>query len=436
MIVNMKDLNHKNTIPESLDVRIEKLVYGGDGLARTEQGVILVPYTVPGDSVRVSSIHKRKGVLRGKIQEIIHPSLYRVSPFCDNFLKGCGGCQWQNVDYLEQVRIKTEMVEESMERIGKQTLRFPSLIHDPRFKETRLRSVFHVSHSRSEMGFYRFNTNDIMPIHECPLCASPINGILRTLQEDISSLESTYSLSIITNGKDTHLHLEGRRREKKEYLYELYESLNHDRDCSIGISCSGQRGDLLYLGLQSIDFLTGEFKYLANARTFFQGHRTLNGKLIEIIRNLVGEKKGTLLLDLFSGVSFLSIPVSSHFDRVVSIDNEEESIRLAKENAKLNGVTNMEFYKRDLGSKDCLSDITSVDVVILDPPRSGCPRILIEELGRLNPSQIIMVSCNPATMARDLRILINGGYEIISCHGIDLFPQTFHVETIVSLTKA
>ncbi|MEW6616005.1 MAG: class I SAM-dependent RNA methyltransferase [Thermodesulfobacteriota bacterium] len=401
----MKDLKQNNSIPKNLNIEIEKLVYGGEGLARTEFGVLLVPNTVPGETILVSSIHKRRGVFHGRLQDIFKPSEHRVPPFCDNFAKGCGGCQWQHIDYLEQVEIKRRIIEETLERIGKKTVKFPPLVFDLCFKGTRLRSLFHICHKKSEIGFYRFNTNDIIPIKECPLCVSSINHALSTIHENYDMLKSADSASIITNGNNVQLYLEG------------------------------VKGSPLYFGPQYIEFLTGGFKYLANAKVFFQGHSTLNGKLIQIINDLVGEKRGELLLDLFCGVGFLSIPVSSHFNHVVGIDNQQESIQLAKENAKLNRLTNMEFYRQDLGLKNCLSGITSVDAVIIDPPRSGCPKILIEELARLNPPQIIMVSCNPATMARDIRMLMNNGYEIVSGYGIDIFPQTFHVETIVSLIK-
>lgn len=398
----VNDLKQNNSIPEDLNVDIEKLVYGGEGLARTELGVVLTPYTVPGESILVSSIHKRKGVLHGRLQDILRPSEHRVSPFCDNFAKGCGGCQWQHIDYLQQVEIKRRIIEESIERIGKEIVKFPPLAFDPCFKGTRLRSFFHVCHKNSAIGFYRFNTNDIIPIKECPLCVPSINQALSILHENFDMLKSVNSASIITNGNDVHLHLEGRKGTP---------------------------------GPQYIEFFIGGFKYLANGKVFLQGHSTLNGKLIEIIKDLIGEKKGGLLLDLFCGVGFLSIPVSSHFNHVVGIDNQQESVQLARENAKLNGLTNMEFYRQDLGLKNCLSGISSVDVVIIDPPRSGCSKILIEELVRLNPYKIIMVSCNPTTMARDIRMIMNNGYEIVSGYGIDLFPQTFHVETIVSLIK-
>jgi tRNA/tmRNA/rRNA uracil-C5-methylase (TrmA/RlmC/RlmD family) len=360
---------------------------------------------VPGETILVSSIHKRRGVLHGRPQEILKPSEHRGSPFCDNFVKGCGGCQWQHIDYPEQVEIKRQIIEETMERIGRKAFKFPPLLFDPCFKETRLRSIFHICHKNSEIGFYCFNSNNIIPVRECPLCVSSINHALSTIHENYDMVKSADSASIISNGNDVQLHLEG------------------------------VKGSPLYFGPQYIEFFIGGFKYLVNGKVFFQGHSTLNGKLIEIIKDLIVNKRKDLLLDLFCGVGFLSIPVSSHFKNVIGIDNQQESIRLARENAKLNGLNNTEFYRRNLRLKDCLSGISSADVVIIDPPRSGCSKILMEELVKLNPSQIIMVSCNPATMARDLRMFINNGYEIVSGYGIDLFPQTFHVETIVSLIK-
>ncbi|MFH2013340.1 MAG: class I SAM-dependent RNA methyltransferase [Pseudomonadota bacterium] len=401
----MNNLKQNNSIPEKLNVDIEKLVYGGEGLARTDFGVLLTPYTVPGDDILVSSIHKRKGVLHGRLQEILKPSEHRVSPFCDNFAKGCGGCQWQHIDYLEQLEIKRKIIEETLQRIGKINFQFPPILFDPCFKETRIRSRFQICHKKSEIGFYRLNTNDIVPVRECPLCVPPINQALSTIYDNFDLPESTNLIGMISNGNYVHLNLEG------------------------------GSANPLYFGLQYIEFFTDGFKFLANGKVFFQGHKTLNCKLIEIIKDLIGEKKGEALLDLFCGVGFLSIPASSLFNHVFGIDNQQESIKLARENAKLNKLTNVEFSRQDLGLRNCLSGISSVNVVIIDPPRSGCSKILIEELVRLNPPQIIMVSCNPATMARDLRILMNNGYEIASGYGIDLFPQTFHVETIVSLIK-
>ena len=167
----------------------------------------------------------------------------------------------------------------------------------------------------------------------------------------------------------------------------------------------------------------------------FQGHSTLNGKLIQIIKNVIGKREGGVLLDLFCGVGSFSIPFSSQFNKVVGIDNHKGSIRLAKENTKLNNADNIVFYRQNLESNECRIHESSADTVILDPPRRGCTEILLKNLITLNPFHIIMVSCNPATMARDLKFLTENGYEMTSCHGIDLFPQTFHIETIVHLER-
>jgi|GEM_PF-1697706 len=431
----MKDFTSDNSIPESLDVQIEKLVYGGDGLARTEYGVVLVAQTVPGDFVNLSAIQKRGGVLRGRVRNIRQPSKQRVSPFCNNFLKGCGGCQWQHIDYREQVRIKRRIVEESIERIGKKTVDVPPLICDLHVRQTRLRSVFRVSHNRLEVGFYRINTHEIVPIKECPLCLSPINHALSIVGSNVDLLAVVDSVSVITNGKDAHIHLACRRREIKEHVRNIYGLFNQVRGMSFGLSCSTGRGKPFHFGPQYIEFSTAGLKYLANGNIFFQGHRTLNEKLVQIIKDLIEDKGDNLLLDLFCGMGFLSIPVASRFNRVIGIDSHGESIHIARKNAMLNGFPHLEFFQKNLGLKDSSLGINSADVVILDPPRKGCPKRLIGELISLSPSQIIMVSCNPTTMARDLRILMNNGYGITSCHVLDLFPQTFHVETIVDLKR-
>ncbi|MDY6855519.1 MAG: class I SAM-dependent RNA methyltransferase [Thermodesulfobacteriota bacterium] len=425
-----------NSIPDSINVSIEKLVYGGDGLARTNYGVILIPNTAPGDYIRISSIHKRKGILRGRLVDIIRHSRYRTIPFCEHFLEGCGGCQWQHIDYSQQIEIKRKIVEESINRIAKSSFTFPPLVFDPEFKGTRLRGMLHISHKSSEVGFYRLNSNDIVPITECPMIVSSVSNAIFVLKVDSFFLKYTDSVRFITNGRDIYFNIEGRIENKKRYLYEIYESLMQRKDLSIGLTCSKGRNDRLFVGASHIEFSIDDFKYLVNGRTFFQGHITLYKKIIEIIRGLVDYKGSGLLLDLFCGVGFLSISVASYFDRVIGIDNNRESLRLAKENAKRNKIKNMEFYRQDILSKPCFLNIRSADVVIVDPPRRGCPKILMEKLIQLNAHQIIMVSCDPTTMARDIKVLIDNGYKMITGQTIDLFPQTFHIETIVSLSKA
>lgn len=424
-----------DSIPDSLKVSIEKLVYGGDGLARTDYGVILIPNTAPGDYVRISSIHKRKGVLKGRLVDIIRHSRCRTLPFCEHFLEGCGGCQWQHIDYSEQIEIKGKIVEESINRIGKSGFTFPPLVSDPEFKSTRIRGMLHICHKSSEIGFYRLNTNDIVPIKECPLIFPSANNVISILKEKPFILKYTDSISFITNGEDIHLNIEGKIDNKKRYLYEIYESLIQGKNLSVGLTCSKGGDDRLFVGVPYIEFSIDDFKYLVNGRTFFQGHTTLNKKIIEIIRGLVDYRNTGLLLDLFCGVGFLSIPMASHFYRVIGIDNHEESLRLAKENTKRNKIKNMEFYRQDIISKACFLNLGSADVVIVDPPRRGCSKRLMEALIQLNPHQIIMVSCDPATMARDIKVLIDNGYKMITGHTIDLFPQTFHIETIVSLSR-
>ena len=428
----------QDCIAGAVTVDVEKLVYGGHGLARTEHGVILVPHTVPGDSVRLTWLRKKKGVLHGDVEDILKPSEHRRQPFCENFLKGCGGCQWQHIDYIEQVRIKKCIIEESFERIAKIQTAIPPLRYIPHYKGTRIRSLFHVSSDKKkalEMGYYRANTNEIVPIHECPLCVSPINQALAIFQDNIHLLKHVDAVSMISNREDLHIHVKGRGPAREKCIQEIYALFREQGNGNIGIYWSGEKGRSLRAGHDGIILTADGWKYLTDGEIFFQGHALLNDAIIKILKDLIGKERGDTLLDLFCGVGFLSIPFSSLFKRVAGLDNHEGALRLARENAVLNNAENMLFYKENLGSEQCNLNVSSADTVILDPPRRGCTGTLLNNLIRLSPLHIVMVSCNPATMARDVKYLTENGYEMTFCHGLDLFPQTFHIETIVHLKR-
>ena len=424
-----------NTSPLTI-VHIEKLVSGGEGLARTEYGIVLVPGVLKGETVEIDSIHRRKGVLRGIVSRIIKPAPERVSPFCHHFIEGCGGCQWQHIIYNKQIAIKNEILRENLQRIAHIDPLLDDPLYDPEFRHTRIRTHFHRDPQTLQIGFFRAKTHDLTPIHSCPLCVPSINKLLKFFNEQKDYLRGVCSFSVITSDQHAHLHFKTKKK-RPELLRQLCNRLDADRDMKSGGSAESNGHTYWHHGTQWICIEVNGIPFKTNSQSFFQGHHRLNHHLVRNVKDMIGNEKREILIDLFCGVGLFGLSVAHQFKKVIGIDSDRQAILFAQENARLNKIHNTEFYLCDLTLDNILTDLDkSADVVILDPPRSGCPKRLREQIIDLSPQKIIVVSCDSATMARDIKRFTDRGYYMISCTSIDLFPQTFHIEAITHLQKS
>ena len=362
-------------------LRIEKLVYGGDGLARTDVGVVFVPRTAAGDLVEAEIIERKKDYASARLKQVLEPSPDRQEPYCPNYAsEGC--CHWQHIRYLRQVDYKDAIIRESLKRLGK-------LEWDGEIKRItgpdrnyRLRATFHVMNGR--LGFVNG------PIRECASLVPELNQFIPTV--DAPSALEVHALSapdviasyVLNNGS---------------------------------IQRSG-RATIHVDGLH----------YRVAADIFFQANRFLLSKFINEVVDQVGPAPQNLL-ELYAGAGFFSIPMARTAREVIAIESNRAAVRQARESATLNETQELRFVEGEVDTILQGSDLQP-QVVVLDPPRAGCGVKTAERIAKLGPQRIVYVSCNPTTFAGEAKVLISHNYQLQRLTLVDQFPNTYHIETV------
>ncbi len=382
-----------------IEVTIERMVYGGEGLARHEGRVLFIPYAAPGDRALVEIVEERADFARARIVRLMAASPDRRDPPCP-YYGMCGGCQLQHLQYAAQQRAKVEFVRESLGRIGGITWTdaLPIVASEEFSYRLRAQLKVRVSEGRVEIGYYWPASHEVCPIAECPLLSPELNTALRRLQREAPERFSEIRALDLAQGED------GR----------------------VAIHPMGER--------TTVSWSVGAFTYTFDARTFFQANRFL---LADLVRLVTEGEEGERALDLFCGVGFFTLPLGRRFAEVIGVESDWRAVWFARRNAREHGLRNCRFEHERAETWLVRNGgrLRPVDLVVLDPPRAGLSRTLIRALGRVAPEQITYVSCHPAALARDLTLLLAGGYAISSIVVLDLFPQTFHVETIVKLRR-
>jgi 23S rRNA (uracil1939-C5)-methyltransferase len=382
---------------EELEVRIEKLVAGGEGLARWQGVPIFVARSAPGDLLRVRITERRTDYGRAEIVEILEPGpARRPDPYPE--LSSTGICDLQHIRDEVQPQLKAGAVRETLERIGGITMPPPGDIElitgEP--WGYRLRTQVHTEvdpvAGGMRVGYYARGTKDLIPISHCALLVPELDALLQSLPE--------------------HLQAGGPNR----------------LDLAAGdgtVTVSPTVPDLPH---GEVSLQVGDLSYFYDARSFFQGHR---GLLPKLVNSVVGEWEGELAYDLYGGVGLFTLPLAQRYRKVVTVEGDTVSVRYARMNARRNKLTNVEVVARVV--ETWIHQLPEgVDRVVVDPPRGGLspkvPRALVDR----RPKRLTYVSCHPATLARDLRLLTRA-YRIESIALIDLFPQTGHMEAIVQM---
>lgn len=364
-----------------MQLTIEKLVYGGDGLARTERGVVFVPRTAAGDVVEAEIVETKKDYATARITKILEQSPDRQEPYCPNYeTEGC--CHWQHINYAKQVDYKEAIIRESLKRLGR--LEWNGEINRVTGPDRnyRLRATFHVMNGR--LGFVNG------PIRECA-------SLVPELNQFISSV-----------------HAPGAREVHALSAPEVVATfILHDGS----VQRSG-RATIHVDGLQ----------YRVTADTFFQANRFLLTSFLNEVMEQVGTAPGHVL-ELYAGAGFFSVPLARVAKEVIAIESSRPAVRQARENATLNAARNVRFVEGQVEAMIRGADLKPA-IVILDPPRAGCGVRTAERIVQLRPEKIVYISCNPTTFAREVGILARKDYELRRLALVDQFPNTYHIETI------
>jgi len=385
---------------EELEVEVERILPGGMGLAHAGGKTVFVSLAAPGDRVRVRIDRKQGELLFASIVEILTPSPVRTEPPCPYFGR-CGGCDFQQLTYEAQLEAKAGIIRDCLHRIARLE-DVPEIVvtASPNNWRYRMRATWQIDRELRAIGYYERGSRRVCDVADCAV-------LQPELQETLERVRAT-------------------------------EWQQFPRDLKHLDAVAGENG--VSLSPPFAEFETNELSltvrgevYRYNADAFFQINPSLLGQLVEYA---IGDASGGVVVDLYCGVGLFTLPLARRFQKVIGVEANTTAARFARRNLQLAGLTNANVITATVTDWFRSSAVGPVDFVLLDPPRAGAESAVIKGILDLQPRAISYVSCDPATLARDLRKLIDGGYVIESIAGFDLFPQTHHVETVVRLARS
>ena len=427
-------------------LRIEKLAFGGSGLGYVAGKVCFVPFTASGDTVRVRVVAEKRSFMTGEAVELIEPSPLRVTPPCPVF-GSCGGCNWQHLAYAAQTEAKGAIFADLLWRSGrvdKELIEPVLAAPEPYGYRARVQLKVRFVEGQLHMGFYRSGTHFIVDVPEqCAIASQAVNRTFSALQNALLTLAEVDKIAQVdvTTGDDDGtvliFHYTGERPR------ETVTALRNSRILSAADGLylqSGRKGSLTHIaGPEILTYRVPsalapdrpEIKLSFAAGSFSQVNYRQNLALVSTVRDWAGLTGNEAVLDLYCGNGNLSIPLADQAKSIVCIEDYGPSIGDALRNCGLNHIDNASCHSMDAvaGIEKLKNSGARFDVVILDPPRTGAAE-LVRHIPALKPAKVLYVSCDPATLARDAGILGKLGYKVFRSRPVDMFPQTYHIESV------
>ena len=431
---------------EELQLLIEKLVYGGDGLGHADGNTVFAPYDLPGEQVRAEIKTRKKKLIWAKPLEILKADAARVKPVCPHF-GTCGGCHYQHAAYDTQVRFKVEILRETLSRMGGVSWTGAITEHTAEPLHYRNRAQWAVRNANPRaLGYFLPESNAIVPIDRCDVLSPALADTFARLQElsrGGSLPEEALEIEAFVDSADSKVALNVAFKEFTRSASDL-SKLFHDAVPTLSslLLLDQKKNRFELTGPGYLIQEAGGYQFRVSHLSFFQVNRFL---VEELLKTVLATAKGGLALDLYAGVGFFTLPLTRTFERVVSVDSNLSATRNLRENAE---TADRSIVSQHMQTEEYLKTATEApDFVVLDPPRAGLGQQSAQKLANLGPKEIVYLSCDPSTLARDLAILqqtarkpadaapTDHRYEIRSVDFFDLFPQTFHIETLVRLRR-
>lgn len=403
------------------DVTITKQDHFGDGITKVGDKLVFVKHGLSGDQCRIVITNVKKTFAVAKIEKMFQPSSERVKPICPHY-EECGGCSLMHQLEKKQLAFKENKVRELFSRFaGISDFEIESISHG-RSTDYRNKVVFHGMNN--QLGFYRGKSHDLVPIRKCLLVDDEINQVYQQLQNYLA----TYP-----NEKMEKLMI--RRTSLNEMMLVVEGRINQELFCSflsvLSLTSIFLNGKLVsgkpYITEKIFDL---QFRILPDA--FFQVNYEMMLKLYQKVIDYYRDKHYHKVLDLYSGTGTIGLLLTPYVEEVIGIEVVEDAVQAAKMNQEINQVENISFIQGKV--EDYIEEFKQIDSLVVDPPRSGLDSKTITTILRILPDSIVYVSCDPVTLARDLKRLLST-YQLSHVHLVDMFPNTYHIETVVILEK-
>jgi 23S rRNA (uracil1939-C5)-methyltransferase len=434
-----------------LNLTIEKLVYGGDGLARLpgdELGPgkgVFVPFVLPGEQIEAALVEQKPGFVRARLDKIVQASAHRILPFCPYFQR-CGGCHYQHTSYEYQLEMKVSILKENLRRIAKQDLNLELGIHPSPPWNYRNRSRLKIQTAPEfALGYFKLNSHELLPVEDCPISSPLINRAIAAFWEwgrAGQTPRGLHEIEFFADAEDAQLLVElYGGPELPATALRLAEELQATLPQAAGVvvfessspplskQSGGQPRQTGVSGAGALVYRAEGAAYRVSAGAFFQVNRHMVGELVGLVSN---GRAGTVALDLYAGTGLFSSILSRGFAQVIAVESSPISyadlVRNSPANVKAVRATSEQYLQKASGK-------VRADLVVIDPPRSGLGTGVLNSLVEWGAPRLIYVSCDPATLARDLGRLLAAGYRVEQAHLVDLFPQTYHLESVFHLTR-
>lgn len=449
-----------------MQLTIEKLIYGGDGLARGPAGeggrgkAVFLPFVLASEHVEAAVVEEKPGYMRARAETILAPSPERVEPCCPYF-GTCGGCHYQHAGYDHQIQIKSEILRETVRRLAK--VEAPAIrLHasPPWHYRNRTRMKIRVPGLAGDedyaaggdfaLGYYQFNSHELLAVEQCPISSPLINRAINTLWQlgragEVSAV--VREIEFFANAEDNRLLIELTLPDQywtttsKPTIVDFVARLRRTLPEIAGVAVfrRGQPDVLVRepvprklkdtFGDDQLVYHTHNCEFHVSAGSFFQTNRYMTDTLVELI---AGGRSGDAALDLYAGAGLFTLPLSQSFRAVTAV----EAAPFACHDLRRNTPSNVDTHRRT--TEEFLAGAEQsqhYDLIVADPPRTGLGEKTAHALGHLPVDRLTYVSCDPATLARDLKVLLVAGFGIEEMHLVDLFPQTFHIESVTQLVR-
>ena len=438
-------------------VNIEKMSNLGTGITHVDGFVVFVENACIGDEAKIEITYVSKSYANAKIIDLIKPSQYRIKPFCA-MQKLCGACQIQYIDYNYQLEIKRQTVKDVLKSIGGIDIEVPLTIPSPNNNCYRHKIQYPVSQTKISkrflVGYYKPKSHEVVNIKHCPIqphiCDEIIefirdyaieynisgydeknhSGDLKHVVLRISSLNGKVLVTLVVNSKKISKNIEN-------FAKLLYNNFSEVVGVCINLNPKQTNvilsdNTICVAGEPFVEDKIIDKIFKIGAETFFQVNPKSAENIFSYVKNEVAKNANPAVLDAYAGIAAFGIVISDVAKEVVSVESNKSSIEIAEYVLKLNKINNVELHAEDT-TKFLKTIKRKFDITILDPPRKGCTKDSLDETLKHTKNKIIYVSCNPATLARDLKYLIEKGCKVVSVQPFDLFCHTYHVETVVVL---
>jgi 23S rRNA (uracil1939-C5)-methyltransferase len=418
-------------------LQIEKCIYGGAGLARADGKAVFVPFTLPEEVVEAHITEEKRSFANAELDAVLEPSSERAVPPCEYFGK-CGGCQYQHASYPQQIALKLSILRETLERARLAPLtEIVPVYAEPLAYRNRVR--LHVQREPFALCYKKRASHANLPVNRCPIAAPLLERsmevVSRICGEFIREFEE---IEFFTNDSESELlvslWVRQQVKDLSSTLKGFCEAIQQELPELAGATVFSVRDPkspekkLAEWGAQALTYRVADSTYRVSAGSFFQVNRFLVDRLVELV---TANFSGGVVWDLYAGVGLFAQILSQRFEKVVAVEAAPSSWNDLRQNMpggshKTVRSGTLEFLKQKHGA--------TPDLIVVDPPRTGLGGSVVSLLTKVRPQAIVYVSCDPATLSRDLHVLVESGYHLRTMHMVDLFPQTFHLESVTVLS--